>query len=247
MNSNKEWYKSAFDAEYSQVYSHRTDQSASTEIQWIMKEIDKNSQTSVLDLCCGNGRHTTELSNQGLNVIGFDLSAPLLQQANCRTTKTTENYVRGDMRQLPFLSNQFSLIVSLFTSFGYFSTDAENLAVLQEIQRTLTPQGQVFLDFLNAPWVISHLIPRSEEIKDDFHLLQERSITSDGKRVEKKITYNCAGKPKKTYYESVRLFTIAELKVLFDQANLNITGTYGSLYGDAYTHQSPRVVLKAQK
>ncbi len=212
-----------------------------------MNQIDKSRQTFVLDLCCGNGRHTTELNNHNLDVIGFDLSAPLLQQANRRTTKTTEKYVRGDMRQLPFPSNRFSLIVSLFTSFGYFSTDAENLAVLQEIQRTLSSQGQVFLDFLNAPWVISHLIPRSREIKDGIHLLQERSITSDGKRVEKKVTYCHPGKPKKTYYESVRLFTIEELRELFDRANLRITGTYGSLYGDDYTHQSSRVVLKAQK
>ncbi len=50
----------------------------------------------VLDLACGTGRHSIPLTQQGYNIVGFDVSANLLQIARQRSKEI--QLVRGDMR-----------------------------------------------------------------------------------------------------------------------------------------------------
>lgn len=64
------------------------------------------------------------------------------------------------MRDLP-LTGGFDAVVNLFTSFGYFEEDEEQVKVLREIYRMLKPGGKFVIDYLNPAYVIRHLVPHS--------------------------------------------------------------------------------------
>lgn len=246
MKAEEDWYKRAFNADYSNIYSHRDDHSAASEVAWATAKLGTTLQEPILDLCCGNGRHTEALIAQGHNVHSLDLSIPLLIQAASRKVKSPQ-FTCADMRALPFAGETFGAVFSFFTSFGYFQADSENTIVVREIARVLRPGGVVFFDFLNADYVKKTLVPFSRDEKDGSLLIQERSITADGKRVEKQITFSRPNQSNECYTESVRLFTQSELCHIFDQAGLTVQKVFGGFDGRAFDEDSPRLLCFSQK
>ena len=67
---------------------------------------------------------------------------------------------------------KYDAIFNLFTSFGYFESDADNLTTLKAIKESLNRIWFCCIDFMNVDFVIENLVP--EEIKTveniDFHI-----------------------------------------------------------------------------
>ncbi len=68
---------------------------------------------------------------------------------------TSAPLVRADMRRLPIRARSVDACLSLFTSFGYFESDAEHAETLAGMASTLRPGGWFVIDFLNAAQVRS--------------------------------------------------------------------------------------------
>ncbi len=71
----------------------------------------------ILDVACGTGRHSIPLSQLGYGMVGLDISATLLKIAKLHSKES--QFVRGDMRFLPFKPQAFTAVISMDTSFGY--------------------------------------------------------------------------------------------------------------------------------
>jgi SAM-dependent methyltransferase len=101
---------------------------------------------SVLELACGSGRVTTALVRAGHQVIGLDLSAPMLARAQARiaqlgrAARERALFVRGDMRRFA-LGRRFRLIVMAFNSFEHLYTRVEVAACLACVREHLTEDG----------------------------------------------------------------------------------------------------------
>ncbi|MEK7484843.1 MAG: class I SAM-dependent methyltransferase [Planctomycetota bacterium] len=235
------WYQQAFGAHYLQIYAHRSATQALHEIKSILPFLPAmDLSTSVLDLCCGSGRHLLALESLGFkSLIGVDLSEDLLSVAKQQIQKS--HLVLADMRALPFSEKSFSAIFQFFTSFGYFSEE-ENQFFLKQIQKLLRPEGAYLLDYLNPEWVVSQLIPLSTTIRQNFFLREERRIR--GSRVEKKVFLEL---PSKTiqYMESVRLYSQKEILSLFHGAGFSTIKIFGTFDGKPYDKNSPRMIVLA--
>ena len=83
---------------------------------------------SVLEVGCGTGHFTRWFSQQGLQVIGLDLSRAMLEEAN-RLESTL--LLQGDALKLPFASNSFDMI-TLITTLEFLP---DPIAVLSEVHR----------------------------------------------------------------------------------------------------------------
>ncbi|MEE9394208.1 MAG: class I SAM-dependent methyltransferase [Planctomycetota bacterium] len=242
-----EWFRRAFEKVYLDLYAHRTDEAASQEVDKISTwtKVDAALSAPVLDLGCGNGRHAAAWSRKQLSVLGLDLSNDLIQEARARRLANVL-FLEGDMRHLSF-DSYFQLVTSLFTSFGYFEDDAEDLTVVVGVAKSLLPGGSFVLDFLNADYVRHHLVERSEERKKDLVVYQQRRITADGKRVEKTITMIRDDGWQREHRESVRLYNEQDLQEMMEEAGLVLDQRYGDFGGKPITPQSSRVILVAKK
>ncbi|MCX7016480.1 MAG: class I SAM-dependent methyltransferase [Candidatus Sumerlaeota bacterium] len=242
------WYETAFDTLYLTLYPHRDEADARRAVEFLDKKARLGEARLVLDLCCGAGRHLLLLRHLGARVVGFDLSRQLLETAanDLAAHDFPPSLVQGDMAHLPF-SGAFDLAINLFTSFGYFDSDAENARVLREAAEALKRGGRFVLDFMNAPWVRASLVPHSvEQTATRLRVDTRRAIEGDPPRVVKRVRVS-GGRVEREIVESVRLFERADLEAMLSEAGLRVAGAWGDFDGRPYGEMAPRCLLLAEK
>ena len=76
------WWEEYFGEDYLLIYSHKRDKEKSAkEVDFMEKALGLPQGARILDLCCGYGRHSVELSRRGYLVSGLDLSELFLHMA----------------------------------------------------------------------------------------------------------------------------------------------------------------------
>lgn len=242
-----EWYEESFGEDYLLVYKHRDIQGAVHEVQKMASWLHLPAQGRVLDLCCGMGRHSLVLSEEGYQVTGVDLSDVLLEEAKEMDQEQAVTWISGDMRQLPLPSSEFDAVLNLFTSFGYFKKDKEHIKVLQEIYRVLKPNGCFIIDFLNPAYVSQNLVPESSRISEGQRILERRKIENGYVTKDITITDVYGGEPRH-YQERVKLYTLDEFKEMVEAAGLCIDQVHGSYDEDQYKPEtSPRMIFVGRR
>ncbi|MEW6235555.1 MAG: class I SAM-dependent methyltransferase [Candidatus Omnitrophota bacterium] len=240
------WWREWFNHIYLDVYAHRDDSGADKEIQAALAFLPLRPSHRILDLCCGNGRHCRALRKAGYGrVFGVDYSYPLLRQSIAESPSA--HYLRADMRLLPFPGDSFDAWLSFFTSFGYFKTNVENISVLHEAARVLVHGGMFLLDYLNPDCVRRTLEPETEKKYGDYVIKERRFLSEDGERIEKEIVIENWGGKDHRYFESVRLYTLDEMKEMLESANLHLQGVHGSFLGEEFSPDSQRMILFGTK
>lgn len=235
------WYEESFGADYLLVYKHRDMHGAQAEARRMASWLTLPEGAEVLDLCCGMGRHSLALSEEGYRVTGLDLSKVLLQEARQLDNSGRIVWVEGDMRKLP-LTGPYDAVFNLFTSFGYFEEDTENARVLEEIGRVLRPGGRFVIDFLNASYVERHLVPHSQRV-DEGTLIDEKRAIENG-FVKKRITLSEPGKPERHYMEQVKLYGLEDFQRLVQGTGLTIEKACGHYDGSPFDSESSlRLIL----
>ena len=134
----KQWYEELFE-NYGIKYDNENFTRGTTgECDFIEKEINSNKQSSILDIGCGTGRHSIELSKRGYTVTGIDLSESLLKRAQDKASKHNLQifFKKYDARELPFLS-EFDLAIMLCEgAFPLMETDEMNFKILRNASKT---------------------------------------------------------------------------------------------------------------
>jgi ubiquinone/menaquinone biosynthesis C-methylase UbiE len=241
-----EWYETSFGEDYLIVYKHRDFGGARREVERMIGWLNLPPGAKVLDLCCGMGRHSLALSEAGYEVTGVDLSEALLREARAQTGSGQVTWIRSDMRELP-LEGGFDAVVNLFTSFGYFEEDEEQIRVLREIGRMLKPGGKFIIDFLNPAHVIRNLVPHSTR-EDKDNLIDEQRRIEDG-YVKKDIvlTSKSDGTPRQ-YHERVKLYSLEQFQSMITRAGLLVEAVHGSYDEGPYSAEtSTRMIFRGIK
>ncbi|WNC16948.1 class I SAM-dependent methyltransferase [Brevibacillus brevis] len=241
-----EWFERSFREDYVLVYRHRDDLAADSEIANLLARLPIKETGRVLDLCCGSGRHSRALARRGYEVVGVDLSPVLLQLAEEQNDYPNLRFLRSDMRSIPF-RDEFDIVVNLFTSFGYFSSDEENGTVVKNMARALKPGGEVVIDYLNPSYVIAHLVPHSRKETDGMLIEEDRWLEEGYVKKRISITDGKSAEPRR-YVEQVRLFRIEEMTGMLEQAGFGRIQVFGNYRFEAYEEeQSSRMIFYATK
>ena len=137
----------------------------------------------------------------------------------------------------------------MFTSFGYFSADTDNLLVFREVQRVLRSGGVFLFDFINAERISANLLARSERESQGYHIHERRGVEAHGKYLVKRVAVtNQETNEREEFEERLRLYTKADLLVMFDSVNLRVLDTFGDYEGNTFTPGvSERVIMVAEK
>ena len=248
------WFVRAFERHYLAVYPHRNDEEAEGNAAGVLDLLGVRAGQRVLDVACGGGRYSRAMARRGVRVTGVDLSEELLEEARERSPYLpgAPAYVRWDIRRLPFVA-QFDGAVSLFTSFGYTEDRTDDLRMMEGVRRALVPGARFLVDFLNAIAVRRNLEPVDDRVVGRLRIHSERRIDEEaagGPRVKKHVVvrHRDSGLLVTEFEESVRLYTLDQLKELLREAGFELDGgPYADFQRTPYAESASRVVLVGRR
>lgn len=156
----KQWYEELFE-NYGKKYdnenfTHGTD----GECDFIEKEIGFDRSRKIIDIACGTGRHTIELTARGYLVTGIDLSESQLARARekAKMRNLQIDFQRHDARKLPF-RHEFDLAIMLCEgAFPLMETDEMNYEILKNASLCLKPGGKLIFTTLNGLFPLFHSV-----------------------------------------------------------------------------------------
>ncbi len=242
-----EWWRKYFSEDYLKLYNHDEGKS-SQEALAVVRMLQLQPGQKVLDLACGFGRHSIVLAQKGFAATAYDLSESFLKKAGelADSLGVGLDLKQGDMREIPY-DGEFDAVINMFTAFGFFDSENEDLKVLDGVYRALKPGGQFLMDTVNRENALTSLVPRRWTNENNTYMLEERFFDYFRSRLElvNKLILP-SGEIKEATY-SIRLYTLTEMLELFNKSRLVLTDVYGDFNGDLYSAKSPRMILVASK
>ena len=218
-----DWWRHIFNANYLRTDGDVVDDPEITaaEIDAFLAMLEATPESRILDLCCGQGRHTLELARRGFkHLTGVDRSHYLIARAKRVFRQQGFQAVlrEGDARKLRFPSDSFDIVYIAGNSFGYFETIDDDIAVLREIRRLLKPGGQLLIDFTDGDYLRENFESRSWEwIDKNYFVCRERSLSKSRDRLISRevITHTSKGVVADQFYAE-RLYNEQELRELLE-------------------------------
>ncbi len=225
----KTWFEEIFDEDWLRTLPGRSAKRTSTEVNFLEESLQPSIESQLLDLGCGDGSHTIELASRGFQVMGYDLSLPLLIRAadEAQRRGLQANFVHGDFRDLSFVE-QFDAIFCLGSSFGFFDDDS-NRKMIQAVNTALRVGGRFLLEMANRDYLIEDLPARIwwegegcvilEEVDFNFftsRIISKRSVVfEDGRHLEQEI--------------SMRSYSLHELGKILHHAGFRVLEVTGNM------------------
>ena len=217
------WYTSWFDTPFYHIlYKDRDHNEAQAFMQRLTDFLKLQSGDTILDLACGKGRHAISLNKMGFNVTGVDLSESSIEYASQFETQTLHFEVHDMCVPYP---KQFDAVFNLFTSFGYFENDEDNLRTLKAIKSELKPSGHGVIDFMNVDFVVAQLVPTETKTVEGIKFEIRRELKNG--YIYKTICFEHE-ETSYRFIERVKLLRLTDFKHFLAEANLDLKHCFGS-------------------
>lgn len=120
------------------------------ETELLHELLDPRPGDFLLDVGCGTGIFTGSILSSGAEVVGLDISIPMVARAQSRYHHERFIPLAGDMLTLPFASGSFDKVYSMTAL--EFVVNAQ--AAIAELERVTRAGGVIFMSTLNrlSPW-----------------------------------------------------------------------------------------------
>jgi D-alanine-D-alanine ligase len=230
-----EWWRKLFNALYVKTDGDVVENNENTrrEVDFIVSSAAIQPHSSILDLCCGQGRHCLELARRGFkNVTGVDRSRYLIRLAKKRaqTEGLSVVFKEGDARNPRLQESSFDCVAIMGNSFGYFSNKTDDEKVLTTVGKLLRPSGQLVLDITDGAYMADHFDRRSWEWIDEHHFVcRERSLSADRDRLISRevIVHDETGVIADQFYAE-RLYTRESITKLLERCGFRNVRHHGN-------------------
>lgn len=161
-----DWWKGFFDEMYlvTDARSISDQELTNREVSFLEEVLRLKKSDRILDLCGGHGRHSLELGRRGYkDLTVLDYSQYLLEtgRRGADGEGLEVKFCRGDARSTGLKGEDYSVVILMGNSFGYFPDEEGNAQILREIHRLLRRDGRVLLDLTDGEFLINNFHPFS--------------------------------------------------------------------------------------
>lgn len=154
------------------------------EVDFIARNLPQPSYQTLVDLCCGSGRHSNLLALRKYEVTGIDNHGTALAQAR-KSSNRSVTYVEKDMRNFSEIPGTFDAVLNLWQSFGYFDEET-NRNILRQIAEKLNSKGRFILDIYHRDFFSKNQGERQFE-KDGISITETKLMI--GNRLTVTLVY----------------------------------------------------------
>jgi SAM-dependent methyltransferase len=241
---NKSWFEDWFNSPYYHIlYANRSEEEAELFIKAIVEFLNLSKGKKVIDIACGKGRHAKTMAKLGLDVTGIDLSPNSIAEASlCSCAKL--KFDVWDMRKT-YMAETYDVVFNLFSSFGYFSDDSEDLACIHAFAENLKQGGLLVFDYLNTEWAVKNMKHREIIQRNEIQFHIEKKL-EDG-FIKKKIDFLVDGE-NYSFEEQLKVINEYKIKTMLQQSGFIVQHTFGDYHLAPFESGiSPRLIIVAKK
>ena len=239
-----DWWRTLFNSLYLETDGDiiENDRNTADEVDLLIRSVGLERNDRILDLCCGQGRHSLELASRGFpNVTGLDRSRYLIRLARKRAKQRNlqVSFHEGDARRFRLGDGEFHCVCILGNSFGYFERPEDDLAVLEAVNRALASGGSLVMDLMDGDWMRHHFEPRSWEWVDQNHFVcRERDLAGDGDRlISREVVVHAERGVIADQFYAERLYSKERLEALLTGAGFTNVRFHSLLAPDSHRNQ----------
>lgn len=244
-----EWWESFFDDKYLDEYAPLFDpENDRREVARLIDILELPTGARILDVPCGQGRHSHLLAEAGFDVDGLDYSKVLVKAAKSRGTGRTLRYTVGDMRKMPARwRGRFDAVLNLFTSFGFFDHPDEDELVVREFARVLKPGGLLVWQGGSRDGVMANFLAKDwwKGAKNRMYA-QQRSFDQLSGILTVKSTWNEGAKLRQREHR-IRLYNASQLSEMFRRHGLIVEQALDGRRDRPLARRSSEMLLVARK
>jgi SAM-dependent methyltransferase len=243
------WWVDYFDETFLRLYRpFLPPERAAREVEAIIEILGPAPGSRFIDLACGWGRHSIELARRGLKVCGVDRSGELLRHArdDARRRDLRLGWVCADVRELPH-RHSFDFAISLFSSFGYFLSDREDLRALRAARDALRAGGTLLIETMHRDDIVRRFLPRDWWEGEAGELVWvDREFDALAGVSHEVLRWRMPDGHEGEKRHSIRIRSATEWGELLGLAGLAPLEWYGSWNRKPFSHRSPRLIVTAR-
>ncbi len=215
MKKDSGWWDEFFPA-IRPLFSRIPQKQSNAESRFIIKKLGLRPGRRFLDCPCGIGRISIPLAKAGVRVTGVDITKSYLDElaARAKRMKLKIEIEHGDMRRINY-DRKFHAAGNLWTSFGYFKKESDNLLVLKKMFKALRPGGRFMLHLINRDWIIANFNPSDWCTAGDIKILESRVFDYKTSVSDGTWTLIKNGE-EKTFDVAIRVYSCHELLAMFE-------------------------------
>jgi len=239
-----DWWRTLFNSLYLETDGDviENDRNTADEVDLLIRSVGLERNDRILDLCCGQGRHSLELAHRGFpQVTGLDRSRYLIRLARKRAKQRNlqVSFHEGDARRFRLGDAEFHCVCVLGNSFGYFERLEDDLAVLEAVKRALASGGSLVMDLMDGDWMRHHFEARSWEWVDQNHFVcRERDLAGDGDRlISREVVVHAERGVIADQFYAERLYSKERLEALLKRAEFTNVRFHSLLAPDSSRNQ----------
>ncbi len=213
----------------------------------------------VLELGCGTGRVSLPLAKAGVDLVGIDRSAAMLQRAVRRRRSAARGarpvvFVRGDIRALPFASRQFSLVLAPYGVLQSLLADRDLRSTLASVRRVLTPGGTFGIDLVpDVPnWrEYDNRVQLRGRAAAGSHLTLIESVRQDPRRhlttfVQRYVERRAGARREHRFQLRFRTLSVRQMTQRLERAGFALHAVLGDYRGRAWDQRSDVWIILAR-
>ncbi|MHA3963304.1 MAG: class I SAM-dependent methyltransferase [Candidatus Thorarchaeota archaeon SMTZ1-45] len=203
---------------------------------------------TILDLCCGIGRHSLEFARRGHRVVGVDRTELYLERArrSAEDEKLDIEFVLDDMRTF-HRKNSFDVVLSMFTSFSYFEDHEEQILVLRNIYSSLRAGGRFILESMGKEVLARIFLRQSWSEWSHGFMLEEREAIENWSKMHNTWIFIERNGSINKWDVTHWIYSATEIKKMFEDVGFSDVKIYGGLDGREYDNEATRLVVIGTK
>jgi len=228
MRQGNEWWHEFFPV-FRPFFGKVSAQTTRASVSYVIKKLGLKKGMSFLDCPSGYGRIAVQLARQGVKVTGVDITQSYLDELD-RTAERHKLPIRtqhNDMRRIKF-KDEFDAAGNLWTSFGYFEKESDNVLTLKRMYNALKPGGKFMLHVINRDWIMAHYQPRGWQEIGDMKSLESRHFEFETS-INRGIWIFIKDGKETRVRGDIRMYSYHELIAMFTKVGFTDIQGYGSV------------------
>lgn len=220
------------------------------QVDFIKSKIPE-SDCNVLDIGCGIGTLSFELTNYYENVLGIDMDAEMIRAASKKKKDEIKSiqFQQKSMLELDTFIDKTSVggIICFGNTLVHLSSLNEIADFLQQSKAALKPKGKLLLQIVNYDKIIGKDMKQLPLIEND-EIIFERNYYY--RKSENKINFNTRltiKSTQQTIENNIELLPLLkkELALLLNKAGFNNCNYYGNFNLEPYDIDCPALIIEA--